>query len=113
MTQLTTVVSTVEDDARRLAAYHAEAEPNVERAWLFPDESEIRLIETDGTAVPGDPGSEIPAFHFPEEPAADVHYKFAIAIIRPGEEQTLRPPAGWGGWEDAAIIWQRTLAYGG
>ena len=92
--------------ARRLAKWHAEAEPNIREILLFPDEKgdEVRLVEIDPTAMPKK--DALNPFYFAPEPP-DTPMWLALALIVPEEKGKLQLPEGWGTWDNAETIWAR------
>jgi hypothetical protein len=93
----------IEEEARSLAASNAEADPDVQEIWWFPDKEEIRFIEID-TTLPQTDG--IAAFAFPSSPIDGLHFPFAVGLIRP-EDKKLPLPEGWGNWDDAVLLYSR------
>lgn len=85
--------------AMSLAKYNQEAEPAIVRSYLFPSNTEIRLIHLDEHSPAMREGDDIAPFYFGR--SSDVPYPSAIALIRPEEKERLTPPAGWGEWEEA------------
>jgi len=96
----------IEDEAKSLAASNAEASPEITEIWWFPDNEEIRLIEVDST-LPG--SDEISPYCFPPDPIGGVHYRIAIALVKP-EEKALPVPEGWVGWDEAQRVFEREAA---
>lgn len=92
------------EEAERLAEVNVEAEPNIEAIYLFPSDTEIRLVELDPTALPGE---DVTPYYFNPEPASNIHHPFAIALILPQEFRVALPPAEWGNWDAAVKIWPR------
>lgn len=88
--------------AGRLARNNAESDPAVEEIYLFPSPDQIRLIELDPNVAPS---GQIEPFYFGADPASGLDFASAIALIRPEERGTLSPPAGWGDWDEAELIW--------
>ena len=70
--------------AEQLAKSNADAEPSVERIYLFPDEEEIRLVEIDT-----DFGSseKVQPYYFGPQPIYGQPYPMAIALILPEQCQ--------------------------
>lgn len=92
--------------ARRLAQWHAEAEPHITEILLFPDEKgeEVRLVEIDPTAIPKE--DALSPFYFAPEPP-DTPMWLALALIVPEDKGKLQLPEGWGTWDEAETIWAR------
>jgi hypothetical protein len=92
--------------ARRLAEWHAEAEPNIIEIILFSDKrgEEIRLVELDTSAMPKE--ERIAPFYFAPEPP-DAPMWLAVALILPEQKGRLHLPEGWGTWDEAETIWVR------
>jgi len=94
----------VEDEAKSLAFSNAEADSDITEIWWFPDKDEIRLIEVD----PKLPVSkEILPYRFSPDISEGIHFKSAIALIRP-DEKRLAPPENWVGWDEAKEIFHRS-----
>jgi len=93
----------IEDEARSLAASNAEADENLEEIWWFPDLEEIRLVELDSKLPASD---EIVAYCFPPDAREGLHFRSAIALIRP-KEKVLPLPSGWVGWDEARMLYKR------
>ena len=102
MTMFITQKDAVEEAARKMAAANVEAAPETEAIYLFPDEKEIRLIETDPTTLPS---IKIVPYYFGAAPQFGVPYRSSVALIRPNEAFILAPPPGWGTWKDAVQLW--------
>jgi hypothetical protein len=100
----TAVRQDIKTVAGRLAEMNAQAEPNIEEIYLFPDQEEIRLIELDSSTISS---RQITPFYFAPDPAGGIPYRFGIALIRPEEKDILSPPIQWGNWSDAVPIWKR------
>jgi len=94
--------------AQKLAEANAENEPAITEIYLFPSDTEIRLIELDPTA----PSSEeiISPYYFPPDPRAGIPLPSGIALIPPDQKGKLRPPADWGPWAAAILIYKREEA---
>lgn len=92
--------------AEMLARRNVESEPSLLKIYQFPSETEIRLIEVDPLSPPVRPGDVIAPFYFGANKAEGVPYLTAIALIHPGEDEKLPPPAGWGDWKEARILWE-------
>ena len=92
--------------AERLARRNVEAEPGLRKIYLFPSETEIRLIEVDLLSPPVREGDVIAPFYFGANKAEGVPYLTAIALISPDADEKLPPPTGWGQWKDALILWE-------
>lgn len=89
--------------AKALASANVENEPNIVATYLFPSETEIRLIHLD----PSSPCAEecVSAYQFP--PEDDINYPCAIGLLPPEQKDQVLPPEGWGDWNDAQIIYDR------
>ena len=105
MTMFITQKDAVEEAARKMAAANVEAAPETEAIYLFPDEKEIRLIETDPTTLPS---KEIVPYYFGAAPQSGIPYRSSVALIRPEEAYSLTPPPGWGTWKEAIQLWPYT-----
>lgn len=88
--------------AKRLADAHRDAEPSIEKIYLFPSDEEIRLVEVDSVTVPSD---RVTPFYFAPDAAGGIPFRSAIALIRPDEDARIPLPEGWGSWSSARLIW--------
>jgi hypothetical protein len=104
---MVTATPSIAEAASRLVRYHQEADPDLQRIYLFPADDQVRLVEVAGTVLPTHDG-EATAFYFGSVPAHGIPIGFGIAMIRPEEDHQVRPPDGWGDWSDALLIWQRS-----
>ncbi len=102
MTMFVSQKDKVEQAARKMAVANVEAAPETEAIYLFPDEKEIRLIETDPTTLPSE---KIVPYYFGAAPQSGIPYRSSVALIRPEEAFRLAPPPGWGTWNDAVQLW--------
>lgn len=100
----TAVKQDIKTVAQQLAEMNAQAEPNIQEVYLFPDRDEIRLIELDSSTATS---RQIQPFYFAPDPTGGIPYRFGIALIRPEEKGILPPPSHWGDWNDAVQIWKR------
>ena len=96
----------IKREAFTLALANVEAEPAIERVYLFPSNEQVRLIEIDSTTSPTKNGNVVAPFYFGRDLESGLPFPSAIALIRPEEYDTHRPPAEWGDWSDAEIIWE-------
>ena len=96
----------VEDAARLLIGFATEGEPTLSKVYLFPSEDQIRLIEVDPDAPRLRNGDQIAPFYFNPSPEDGMPYWSAIAIIRPEEAEVYAPPADWGDWKEAKVLWE-------
>lgn len=94
----------IKSNAEELAKAHANLEESLESVFWFPDDKEIRLLELDRDMIDSD---QIRPYYFPSDPENGIRYPSAVAVIRPEEKESLRPPAEWGAWTDALLIWKR------
>lgn len=92
--------------AQRLWRDGIAAEPNIQAVYLFPSDTEIRLVYLDPTAIPSQGEKTVTPFYFGPNAANGMAYPSAIALIRPDEKDTLRPPRGWGDWSQAQLVWE-------
>lgn len=90
----------IEEQARYLAQENKLADPSIRQVYWFPDEEEVRLIETTDD-VPDSEESVIRPFYFQANPSANLPAPTGIALIRPNEVKQLKLPARWGSWEEA------------
>jgi hypothetical protein len=77
----------------------------VTKTYRFPAEDEVRLVELEAYAIQSE---AIEPFYFAPDVQGGVPYPSGVAVIRPEEKPRLNPPEGWGGWDDAELIWQRS-----
>ena len=92
----------IEAAARALAAANVEAAPETEAVYFFPNDREVRLIETDPTTLSD---TEIVPYYFGASLPDGIAYRSAVALIRPEEAFRLPLPPGWGTWNDAVKLW--------
>jgi hypothetical protein len=85
-----------------LVRENKESEPGIQEAYWFPNDEEIRLVETDENIPPND---VVTPFYFgavySEHPDENIPFDSALAMIRPEEVGKLSLPEGWGSWDDA------------
>lgn len=81
-------------------------ESGITAVYRFPSDEEIRLIYLDSDALSRKGDIAISPFYFGANTAAGIPYRSAIALIRPEEKDQLQPPAGWGNWADAELVWE-------
>ena len=101
-----TIQKSIHDAALELAEYNVESEPAITKIYLFPDDTEIRLVVVDPTTLPSKPEVVSP-FYFAASPGEGLPYPSAVALILPEEEGRLGTPDGWK-WNEAKIIWSRS-----
>lgn len=94
----------IKEAAQRLADLNAEAVPEIQEIWLFPNDREIRLIEVHPLLPPDD---EIIPFHFPADPVNGVGYPIAVALVS-FVNRELHLPEDWGSWDSAKCLYTRT-----
>lgn len=92
----------IEQQANLLAKENRKADPDIQKAYWFPDDKEVRLVELHPD-VPSSRGKVIP-FYFNANPRERLYAPSGIALIRPGEFGKLTLPDSWGGWESAIEI---------
>lgn len=100
----TTLSVSTQDAAKRLifeTFYADEDTQDIEAAYLFPSDTEIRLVYLDATARPSPDPQRFMPFYFGTDAESGIPYRSAVALIRPEEKNTLQPPDGWGTWSDA------------
>jgi hypothetical protein len=73
-----------------------DASPDVKAIYWFPNEHEVRLVETCRDMVISLSGYVEPFYWDSTE---DVPFPTGVAAIRPEEIGKLELPEGWGGWE--------------
>jgi hypothetical protein len=96
----------IRDVARQLVADNLEAEPAIRAVYLFPSGEQIRLVYLDPTTSPNRDEETVRPFYFGPSVAGDRPYPLAVALIRPEERGRLQPPAGWGAWDEAELLWE-------
>lgn len=102
----------IQDVARRLILetfFTNEDTQDIDTAYLFPSDTEIRLVYIDTTARPSPDPQRIVPFYFGADAEGGVPYPSAVALVRPEEKNTLQPPDGWGTWNDAIHYEPHTL----
>ena len=106
------------DEEMKAAAYQlvkesVEAEPEIIKTYWFPSPKDrrIRLIHVDTIAGPTD---HIRPFYFSEDTQSGLHFPSGVALILPENDQNgenpLDPPAEWGTWHDAIVIYDAANA---
>jgi len=90
----------VEIQARLLAQENKKAEPSIEKIFWFPDNKEIRLIETE-TTVPKLGSGSVEPFYFDPSPDDKLTVPSGIALIHPNDYGKLTLPDGWCEWTEA------------
>ena len=90
--------------ALSLVKANVEAEPAIVRAYLFPSDTEIRLVYVDPTTSPLRAEERIAPYYFGANKHDGYPYTSAIALVRPEEEGKAQLPEGWGNWGDADVI---------
>lgn len=89
--------------AENLAKLNRAGNDDILQIFWFPDESEIRFVET--TKSLNHPSIDyVAAFHFPPSPQDGIKLWSATALINHDEIGQLRLPDGWCGWDDAILI---------
>jgi hypothetical protein len=101
-----TTNKTIREAAEELARDNREAEPNLIKIYLFPSQDEIRLVEIDPSVPPLKSSTSVTPFYFGPDTVGGVPYRTAVALVRPEEDGKASLPAGWGGWNDAVILWR-------
>jgi len=81
-----------------------EADPAIEKTYLFPSSNEVRLIHVDASSPAMRKGEPIAPFYFSPDRAHGIPFPLAVAIIRPDEVPVTSPPEGWGDWDTAEVI---------
>lgn len=102
----TTAQADIRTVAVQLMQDNLEAEPAIQAAYLFPSETEIRLVYLDPTTTPSRDARQFAPFYFGPDTAGGIPFVSAIALIRPEEKSVLQPPDAWGGWEQAELLWE-------
>ncbi|MBN1554868.1 MAG: hypothetical protein JXA11_08985 [Phycisphaerae bacterium] len=95
----------IKEYALVLARENKGVEPNIQEIYWFPDEHEIRLVESD--ACMPDSTSVTPIYSDPIEsdnPDECIPLPSGIAVIRPEEVGKVSLPEGWGSWDNAIRI---------
>lgn len=85
------------EQAKKLALEARETDPNITKIYWFPNEQEVRLIETDENTIKSLTGHVEP-FYF--DSTSEIPVPSGIAIIRPDEVGMLEMPEGWGDWKN-------------
>lgn len=100
----TDIKKRIKEVAERLAREHGEIEPTVESIYWFPAVDEIRFVELDSATIASE---EIEPFYFTPDLEGGVPFPSGVAVIRADEKDKLKPPEGWGDWDNAELIWER------
>jgi hypothetical protein len=90
----------IKKQAIELARENKKAEPEISKAYWFPDDKEVRLIELEDNVVTSASGYVEP-FYFDSSPSDSIPVPSGIAIIRTDEYKKIKLPENWGNWEDA------------
>ncbi len=98
------VTATVHDAGVALIKANWQAEPGIVSSYLFPSDTEIRIVHLDENVPALIAGDRIQPFYFRAMPNGEIPFDSSVAIIRPEERDRLSPPEGWGNWEDAQQI---------
>ena len=99
-----TMNSDVRAAALEIVRENREGDPAIQEVYLFPDEAEIRLVYVDPNTIPHQGDDLVTPFYFGRDLQSGLPYRSAIALIRPEERATLRPPENWGTWTDAEVL---------
>ena len=83
---------------------NVEAEPAIVKAYLFPSDTEIRLVYVDPTTSPLHAGERIAPYYFSASKGDGSPYVSAIALVLPEEEGSAPLPEGWGDWNDGEVV---------
>jgi hypothetical protein len=95
------ILPTIKAVASTLVQEVAQDDPAIVAAFLFPSDTEIRLVYIDTTARPSPDPKRIVPFYFGADAEGRVPYPSAVALLRPEDKATLQPPDEWGTWRDA------------
>ena len=96
----------IKEAAYQLMRDNVDSVPEIIKTYWFPENRTIRLIHVDRTAGPTD---QIRPFYFSEDKRSGLPYPSGVALILPENDQNgeepLDPPAEWGTWRDAVVIY--------
>ena len=95
----------IHTSALALVSANIKAEPAIIKAYLFPSDSEIRLIYVDPTTSPLPAGERIAPFYFGRNPSEGWHYTSAVALVLPAEVERAALPEGWADWKEAEVVY--------
>jgi hypothetical protein len=104
------------EDIKKVATFLVEeiakSSDNIIKAYLFPSEEEIRLVEVDKKTIPN--RQELLVFYFAPDPQGGVPFPSGIALMRPDEDKAQKPtpPEEWGSWDHAEVIWSKQSGNG-
>jgi hypothetical protein len=90
-------INKVLEEAKKLALDAKESDPNIVKAYWFPDEHEVHLILVDENTIVS-PTDFVEPFYF--DASEEVPVPSGTAVIRPSEYGKLELPDGWGDWKD-------------
>jgi hypothetical protein len=93
---------TVERQAKLLARENRRAEPDIERIFWFPDDQEVRLVETTSSVPRGD--NAVRPFYFRPQPQDELPAPSGVAMINPADVRRARLPQDWGDWDSAVEL---------
>lgn len=100
----TPVLPTVKAVASGLVQEVMQDDPAIVAAYLFPSDTEIRLVYIDTTARPSPDPQRIVPFYFGADAEGRVPYPSAVALVRPEELAALQPPDEWGTWDNVSRL---------
>ncbi len=96
----------VKEAADRLAAANTAEEENIKEVYWFPDDNIVRLIEVDASYPNYLPSEDqAAAFYFGPDDSIGMPLPSGVALINPEEVGRVKPPEGWGEWDQAVKIW--------
>lgn len=93
----------IHQQAKYLAGENKAADPKIQDVYWFPDDSEVRLVETT-PEVPSCTDCKVHPFYFQPAPQDDLPAPSGIALIKPDEFGQVALPEGWGAWGDAVKL---------
>lgn len=92
----------IERQARLLAEENRRAEPDIERIFWFPDDREVRLVETTPAIAAGE--EVVQPFYFRPQPDDQLPAPSGVAILHPADVRRARLPESWGDWDHAVEL---------
>ncbi len=91
----------IEKQAKYLARENRMGASDIERIFWFPDDDEVRLVESTAM-VP--PEGFVEPFWFRAQPKDDLPAPSGVALIHPSEVGNAVLPDDWGDWNSAVEL---------
>lgn len=95
-----TAMDKIREQALHIARENKKAEPGIKKAYWFPHDQEVRLVEVEDLLPPTE-GGEVEPYYFGSSEPDNLPSPSPVALIRTDEVRNLKLPEGWGDWESA------------